>query len=38
MVDAGYPAKLVDKAINETEDLQPLALRVRKRGVSRGSE
>ncbi|CAM9977107.1 unnamed protein product [Pylaiella littoralis] len=28
LVDAGYPAKLVDKAVNETEELQPLALRV----------
>lgn len=29
LVDAGYPAKLVDKAVNEAEELQPLALRVR---------
>lgn len=29
LVDAGYPAKLVDKAVNETEQLQPLALKVR---------
>ncbi|CAM9574735.1 unnamed protein product [Ectocarpus sp. 12 AP-2014] len=28
LVDAGYPARLVDKAVNETEELQPLALRV----------
>eukprot|EP00903_Cladosiphon_okamuranus_P009251 g8827.t1 len=28
LVDAGYPAKLVDKAVHETEELQPLALRV----------
>lgn len=30
LVDAGYPAKLVDKAVNETEELQPLALKARK--------
>ncbi|CAM9454118.1 unnamed protein product [Ectocarpus sp. 13 AM-2016] len=28
LVDAGYPARLVDKAVNETEELQPQALRV----------
>eukprot|EP00752_Nemacystus_decipiens_P009611 g8588.t1 len=28
LVDAGYPAKLVDKAVHETEELQPLALKV----------
>ena len=38
LVDAGYPAKLVDKAVNETEELQPLALRVRNAGGIQGGE
>ncbi|CAM9536895.1 unnamed protein product [Ectocarpus sp. 12 AP-2014] len=36
LVDAGYPARLVDKAVNETEELQPLALRGRPGGGARG--
>lgn len=31
-MDAGYPAKLVDKAVNETQELQPLALKVGRLG------